>query len=229
MSTQRKVVKLKPLRQSTTPDDVYRVLRQAILDGGLPAGSQLREAHIAGDLGISRAPLREAFRRLEEEGLVIKIPFRGAFVAEVSSQTINEIAALRLLIEPYAAELAAEELRGRRRPQFLRAVDALTRATREENVAATIDAHLQFHRLFYEYSGNDMLLALWDAWESRIRLFLVAEHQSYENLGELGVAHEQLAQILLDGDPSEVKEELVEHLHSARSAYLEDATDPTSN
>ena len=73
-------------QRTTTPDGVYRVLRAAILDGTVPAGGQLREAHIAADLGISRSPLREALTRLEEEGLVVKIPFRGAFVVEVSAR-----------------------------------------------------------------------------------------------------------------------------------------------
>ena len=50
------------LERTTTPDGVYRVLRAAILDGTVPAGGQLREAHIAADLGISRSPLREALR-----------------------------------------------------------------------------------------------------------------------------------------------------------------------
>ena len=61
-------------QRTTTPDGVYRTLRAAILDGTVPPGGQLREAHIAADLGISRSPLREALSKLEEEGLVVKIP-----------------------------------------------------------------------------------------------------------------------------------------------------------
>ena len=52
-------------------------------------------AHIAADLGISRSPLREALTRLEEEGLIVKIPFRGAFVVEVSARDVAEIASIR--------------------------------------------------------------------------------------------------------------------------------------
>src|SRR5690242_18347721 len=72
-------------QRMTTPDGVYRTLRAAILDGTVPPGGRLREAHIAADLGISRSPLREALTKLEEEGLVVKIPYRGAFVVEVSA------------------------------------------------------------------------------------------------------------------------------------------------
>jgi DNA-binding GntR family transcriptional regulator len=215
-------VKFKPLRQSTTPDDVYLVVRKAILDGGLPAGSQLREVHIAAEFGISRAPLREAFRRLEEEGLVVKIPFRGAFVAEVTPQTVAEITALRSVVEPYAAEQAMETLRGPRRQQLLKAVEAFSRASHHKNVAATIDEHLRFHRLFYEYSGNATLLDVWNAWESRLRLHLVAEHHLYENLVDLLGSHEQLAAIILEGDASQLRGAIVEHLHATRLVLVDE-------
>jgi DNA-binding GntR family transcriptional regulator len=217
-------IKLKPLRQSTTPDDVYLVVRKAILEGGLPAGSQLREVHMAADLGISRAPLREAFRRLEEEGLVVKLPFRGAFVAELAPRTIEEITALRAIVEPYAAERALETLRGPRREQLTRAVEALAKASRERNFVATLDAHMRFHRLFYEHSGNAMLLDLWSSWESRLRLYLVAEHHLYEDLMDFAGPHEQLSTIVLHGDASELRAAVIDHLHSARLVYLADGS-----
>ena len=78
-----------------TPEGVYRVLRVAILDGSVPPCGQLRKTHIAADLGISRSPLREALTRLEEEGMVVKIPFRGAFVAQVSAANQNKSYLLR--------------------------------------------------------------------------------------------------------------------------------------
>jgi DNA-binding GntR family transcriptional regulator len=88
------------------------VLRAAILDGTVPAGGQLREAHVAAGLEISRSPLREALTRLEEEGLIVKIPFRGAIVVEVSARDVAEFASVRLLRRAVCAELSAEALRG---------------------------------------------------------------------------------------------------------------------
>ena len=73
-------LKLGGLERTTTPEGIYRVLRAAILNGAVPPGGQLRERDIATELGVSRSPLREALTRLEEEGLIVKIPFRGAFV-----------------------------------------------------------------------------------------------------------------------------------------------------
>jgi DNA-binding GntR family transcriptional regulator len=202
-------------QRTTTPDGVYRVLRGAILDGVVPPGGQLREARIAADLGISRSPLREALTKLEEEGLIVKIPFRGAFVVEVSAEDIAEIASIRLLVEPYAAGLAAEALRGSQRQTLMQTVEDLSRATKENDIPASIDAHLRFHRLFYDLSGHRILQNLWNGWETKVRLYLAVDHRSYSNLHDVAVEHERLASVAVDGDVEAFRQELGRHFQSA--------------
>ena len=206
------------LERTTTPEGVYRVLRAAILDGTVPPGGQLRERDISSDLGISRSPLREALTRLEEEGLIVRVPFRGAFVVEVSAEEVAEIASVRLLVEPYAGELAAEALRGPERPRLMEAVEELRRATDEADIPASIDAHLQFHRLFYDLSGHGVLRGLWNGWESKLRLYLAVDHRTYGDLHELTAEHERLAEAALHGDADTFREELARHFRSALHA-----------
>ncbi|MFC4463707.1 GntR family transcriptional regulator [Streptomyces xiangluensis] len=201
--------------RTTTPDGVYRTLRAAILDGTVPPGGQLREAHIAADLGISRSPLREALTKLEEEGLVVKIPFRGAFVVEVSPRDVAEIDSVRLRVEPYAAELSAEALRGPERPQLMQTVEDLRQATEKNDIPASIDAHLRFHRLFYDLSEHGVLQSLWNGWETKLRLYLSVDHRTYgDNLHELVVEHERLAAVALEGDVDTFRQELAAHFPS---------------
>jgi DNA-binding GntR family transcriptional regulator len=202
-------------QRTTTPDGVYRVLRSAILDGTVPAGGRLREAHIAADLGISRSPLREALTKLEEEGLIVKIPFRGAFVVEVSAREVAEIASVRLLVEPYAAELSAEALRGPERPELLRAIEELDRATEKNDIPASIDAHLRFHRLFYDLSGHGILQSLWSGWESKLRLYLTVDHRTYSDPRDIAAEHERLVVTALEGDIDAFRQELANHFKSA--------------
>ncbi|MEN0137659.1 MAG: GntR family transcriptional regulator, partial [Rhodococcus sp. (in: high G+C Gram-positive bacteria)] len=95
-----------PLGHQKNATAAYLQIREAILDGTLPTGSQLREAHIATDMGISRSPLREALSRLEEEGLDEQVAFKGAFVSAVPPETIAEIAAVRVVVEPFVIEQA---------------------------------------------------------------------------------------------------------------------------
>ena len=205
-------------QRATTPDGVYSVLRTAILDGMVPPGGQLRETHIAADLGISRSPLREAMTKLEEEGLIVKIPYRGSFVVEVSAQDVAEIASVRALVEPYAAELSSEALRGPERPRLMQIVEELHAATERSDIPASIDAHLRFHRLFYDFSGNSVLQNMWSSWETKLRLYLSTDHRSYSDLHEIALEHERLGRVALEGDTEEFRQELVRHFQSALRA-----------
>jgi DNA-binding GntR family transcriptional regulator len=82
-------VSLGRIELRTRPGSVAHVLRNAILDGTLPQGSPLRETHLATDLGVSRAPLREALGMLADEGLIVRIPYRGAFVSPRSARGVS--------------------------------------------------------------------------------------------------------------------------------------------
>lgn len=207
--------------RATTPDGVYRVLRAAILDGSVPPGGQLREAQIAADLGISRSPLREALTKLDEEGLIVRVPFRGAFVAQVSAQDVAEITSLRLRVEPYAAELSLPAVRGPERRTLTKTTEDLRRATKKKDIPASIDAHLQFHRLFYDLSGHGALRSLWNGWESKLRLYYMIDTGSYSDLSDLAVAHERLADIALEGDIDGFQNELAQHFQAALRGEIE--------
>ncbi len=210
------------LERTTTPEGVYRVLRAAILDGTVPPGGQLRERDIATDLGVSRSPLREALTRLEEEGLIVKFPFRGAFVVEVSARDVAEIASIRLLVEPYARELALETLRGPERPRLTQTIEDLRQATDKGDIPASIDAHLQFHRLFYDFSGHGVLRGLWNGWETKLRLYLTVDHRSYSDLHDIAAEHERLAAVALEGDMDVFRRELAQHFQSALRGPADD-------
>jgi DNA-binding GntR family transcriptional regulator len=205
-------------QRTTTPDGVYRVLRTAILNGTVSPGEQLRETHIAADLGISRSPLREALTKLEEEGLVIKVPFRGSFVVEVSARDVAEIAAIRVLVEPYAAELSAPTLRGSEQLRLKQTIEELYRATDTNDIPGSIDAHLRFHRLFYEFSGNAALQSMWNGWENKLRLYLAVDHRTYSHLHDIAVEHEKLAELALEGDFDAFRQETVSQLQNALEA-----------
>ena len=208
-----RVAVFSPVRQRTTPDTVADVLRTAILDGSLAPGSPLREAHIAADLGISRAPLREALRKLEEEGLVSKVAFRGAFVAEVGEQAVEEIASLRRVLEPFAIERGLKYLRGEGRERLESAMADLTAAARRGDVPGTIDAHLGLHRLLYEAADHKILLDMWSGWQSQLRLFLAVDIKSFENPAAVARAHAELVDVILNGSVKTVRDSIQHHVH----------------
>ena len=212
---------LAKLEQRTTPDTVSDTLREAILDGTLRAGSQLRETHIAGELGISRAPLREALRRLEEEGLVVKIPFKGAYVAEVSQRSIDDISKLRAVLEPWAIEQGLARLQQDRLGDLRKLIASLASAAKAGNVQNSIDAHLGFHRAVYESAGNEALSNLWQGWESQLRLFLAADLRNYDDPMEVHDSHAAMLTLIEQGDCEALKHELKHHIHGVEALPLD--------
>jgi DNA-binding GntR family transcriptional regulator len=91
----------------TEAERIYRILKRAILAGELPPGVPLQEVRLATELGASRTPVREAFRRLEGDGLLTISPRRGAFVQQPTARDFFDVRQLRLILEPAAARLAA--------------------------------------------------------------------------------------------------------------------------
>jgi DNA-binding GntR family transcriptional regulator len=208
-------VAIERLKQSTTAESALRAVRNAILDGTFPPGSQLREVHIATELGTSRAPLREALNHLEREGLVVRVPFRGAFVAEVSPRVAAEIAALRAVLEPYAVECAlAYFATPEGQAELVDTVNRLGERTAAEDRPGSIEAHLAVHGLLYRASGNQALYDVWKSWESQLRLFLAADHQSFPQLSDLAVSHRALLAAIESGDSERIRRELAGHIHS---------------
>ena len=214
------------LQQSTTAEGALRAVRNAILDGTFPPGSQLREVHISTELGISRAPLREALNRLELEGLVVRIPFRGAFVAEVSATAMAEIAALRAVLEPYAVECALPYFAAAEgRAELVGAVNTLSERTSEGDRPGSLEAHLAIHGLLYRASGNQALYDVWKSWESQLRLFLAIDQQSFPQLSDLAVTHRALLAAIETGDMEQIRRELSDHIHPKAPASAVGADD----
>ena len=214
LSTPGKDVSLGRIEQRTTPGSVAQKLRTAILDGTLPPGSQLRETPLSVDLGVSRAPLREALGILADEGLVVKYPYRGAFVAEVSAIGMSEIASLRKRLEPFAIELAIPRLTGVRRIKVTRALEDMAIGADNGDATATIDAHMAFHRAFYELAEHKLLLDLWRSWEAQLQMFFSADQRAFADLHDMVADHERLLAVIDRGDLDEITREISVHVHS---------------
>ncbi|WP_018599968.1 GntR family transcriptional regulator [Mycobacterium sp. 155] len=211
-----------PLQHQKTPSAAFIQIREAILTGALPPGTQLREAHIATEMKISRSPVREALSRLEEEGLVEKVAFRGAFVASVSPVTVAEIAQIRVLVEPYVVNLALAGLSASDWKILEGLVAKLDRATDQNNKAAQIETHLAFHRFFYERCGNAQLLALWMSWESKLKLFLILDHEAFADIHGVAAVHTELCEIFRSGDRDRILSAVAHHIHDAPGTEVSD-------
>lgn len=161
---------------------VQERIRDAILTGGIPAGSRIDQARLAQDLNVSLVPVREALKRLEGEGFVQIIPRRGAFVTATSVKDMEELYFARGILEGQAAYHAAEKLTER---DFKR-LDDLVR-TMEHNLqthdyTAFNEANRAFHFTIYEANSNgylmNMISSMWDLAERYRYRYLVLRDQS---------------------------------------------------
>lgn len=101
----------KPIeRHQTLREKILETIRDAILKGSLKPGERVSEPELADRFGISRTPIREAFRQLESEGYLVVIPRKGAVVASLSARDIEEFYAIKIILEGFAARMAADKL-----------------------------------------------------------------------------------------------------------------------
>ena len=100
----------------------------------------------------------------------------------------------------------------------MQTVEELHRATVKNDIPASIDAHLGFHRLFYDLSGHGILQSLWNGWEIKLRLYLTMDYRTYSDPHDIAVEHEKLAAIALEGDMDGFRQALADHFQSALRA-----------
>lgn len=159
------------VRSSSLPMLAQRELERMILSGELPVGSKLNEASVAAMLGISRGPVREAFRALEVAGLVRLEKNRGVFVRQVGVAEADEIYELRAVLDEFAGQLATEQA-GPLDVSDLRArVDRMERAVAAGDMDSYHDANLGFHDRLVELAGNSKLLALYRRLVNELSLY----------------------------------------------------------
>ncbi|MBO6268874.1 MAG: GntR family transcriptional regulator, partial [Clostridium sp.] len=135
-------------------DVVFQTLRQAILREDLAPGERLMEIPLANKLGVSRTPLREAIRMLEQEGLVVMIPRRGAQVAGISEKSLRDVLEVRKSLEKLAVELACERMTEEDMKEMDRAEEAFSAAVHEGDALRIAETDEQFHDVIYNSTGN---------------------------------------------------------------------------
>jgi DNA-binding GntR family transcriptional regulator len=130
------------------------------LTGRFKGGDQLLEDSLKIEFGISRTPLREAFRVLEKEGLVEILPRRGTFVKRITRQDIEEHFPVRAILEGLAARLAYENLRDQDINKMEEVLEYMKGAAQRKDFIDYAKNHIAFHEIFINASGNETLIAL---------------------------------------------------------------------
>ena len=147
-------------RSVTLVDQIAKALRDDILTGSIKGGDQLLEDQLKNEFGISRTPLREAFRVLEKEGLVEILPRKGTFVKRISRQDIEENFPVRAILEGLAARLAYTNYTQQDIHEMEEIFDHMKEAAQRKDFIDYLKHHITFHEIFINASKNETLIAL---------------------------------------------------------------------
>jgi DNA-binding GntR family transcriptional regulator len=208
-------VGLTALNDTDLVGQVARVLTQAIIAGRLPPGAKVVEAGIARELGISRAPVREAARLLEQQGLLVAHPRRGFFVRKLEPADIDEIYDLRICVECHAGVLAAKNLTPQTRDTLRRQLAVLYETADLDDPARQVEEDYRFHRLICEIAGSRRLLRLFDDLASELRMVIGLIGRLYDDPHRIAQTHEAVLEAIEAGDPEHITAQLDFHIRVA--------------
>lgn len=164
-------------------ESVADQLRDEILDGRLPAGSRLVETELAERFGVSRGPIRDAFRELARAGLAVDLPRRGTFVSSLTEVDLDEVYVIRRAIEEAAVRLAIARAGESDIAELFDVLVAVEEAYEREDLAAAWEADMAFHRTYCRLSGNGRLLVLFDQLASQTVLLMRSALAGRASLG----------------------------------------------
>ena len=205
-----------PSRSGVLRQEVTLAIEKAILLGTIAPGQRLVEADVASQMGISKAPVREALRSLEQLGLVVNRPRRGTFVTPVTATLAGEAFSLRALLETYAARLAVKTVQESHLAQMRQYLEHA--ADVWDDYPARVEFDLKMHDILFELSGHALLQQAWSNLRSQIQLLLTvsgilrSEEYGRGQPRSMVIVHEPIVTALRERDADRLQAEIVAHL-----------------
>lgn len=200
-------------------ETVAQALRAAVISGEMKPGEVYSAPTLGKRFGVSPTPVREAMLDLVKEGLVVSLPNKGFRVTEVSDADLDEITALRLLIEPptVAAVTPLIDAAGLERLRGMAA--AIVDFAGEGDLIAYTEADRAFHIAILEYSGNKRLVSLISELRAHTRLLGLAPLAASGKLREMSVEHVDLVDLMAAGKADEAQALMTRHIGHVRGEW----------
>ena len=221
---------LELLRSVTLSDLVQEEILRRIKTGELEAGAKLNEVDFAQHLRISRSPVREAFRALEEAGLARLEKNRGVFIREISDEEAVELYQVRAGLDEMAGRLLAATITDRQLKELRAALDALEASSISGGVNHYFPLNIAFHDRLVEMTGNTTLLALYRQVVNRMHL---RRRRGFSSSGSSAASHEEhrtnlaaLATRDADATALAMRKHVLSGLHRAISAQAQSTLSP---
>jgi DNA-binding GntR family transcriptional regulator len=199
---------------------VYDHLKAAILSGEITPGERLLETQLAQSLKVSRIPLREAIRKLERDGLVVAFPRRGIYASSLTPKDIDDVYAVRAVLEGLAARLAAQH----RTDEQLARLDAIVAEMKEQadrgDSSGLFATGRRFHELVLEASANAKLIPLMELMRSQIERLRQLRMQVSSRTHDVYREYAAIRDAIRRGDAATAEAEMRAHVERPRMELL---------
>jgi len=193
------------------PSAVAQQLREEILSGWLKPGERLIEQKLADELGIGQPTLREALKELENQGFVRKVPNKGTYVTNLSSDDLKKILEVRICLESVAIYHATRNVTEADLSELDEIVRTMDSAVKALNLGSFQNADVEFHRRIWYLSGNEYVgMALERVLFGLLAFGLVGQHGADTGLREAVETHKQILEGLRSRDPEQARAVFIE-------------------
>jgi DNA-binding GntR family transcriptional regulator len=208
---------LEPLPDQSLSDAVAERLRAAIRSGMYGPGDRLVERRVARQLGVSHIPVREALTRLEEEGLVERLPRRGARVALLTPQMLEEVSSLRIVLEQLVVRRVQDQWTAGAGETLQHIVDRMKDAAGRVDREAVHDCDQEFHEELWRIADHKLLLDVVAQLRGRTNHFFRAAAASLgpQELLEHAESHQRLLDIIAAGNARAAERAMKDHVATA--------------
>jgi DNA-binding GntR family transcriptional regulator len=203
---------IKRLPRATLSTQIAEKIREEILSGTFPLGSQLNEVELADKFGVSRGPIREAMQRLIQEGLLYSEPHRGVFVPELTDSDLVDIYYVRQAIEGAAIQrIMAQGQLGEIRRSLVQIVKQMERAIGRQNWTQVAELDMTYHREIVQAAKSARLSRMYATVQAETKLCLHMLMGGYRGSKALVEEHQLLADLIAGGDVRTTLQELARH------------------
>lgn len=206
---------LEPVESLSKSQEVFARLKDAIWSGDLPPGTPLREAHLAKQLSVSQVPVREALLRLENLGLVVRVPDRGTTVTKLTRAEILDMMQVRRHLEDLAFRLAVKNLSPEVLKQLKLHLHRMDELVQKKDHFGVAEEDFGFHKAVWRASGNQALVATLEHLCTAVYAFVsMKRHATDETMRSAVRSHTRLLKALQSGDEEAASEAIHAHLSS---------------
>ena len=204
----------------TMQEIVCDAIRDGILRGRYPAGRRLVAGDLAGELGVSRMPVREALHRLSAAGLVSMLPHRGAVVSELSEREIAELYHIRAVLDGLATRLAASHFTAADTSRMESMLDEMAGAVKTRNREKLLRANREFHALIWQTAQAPRLHALLENLYDASQRFRNISVLLRGRLAQITAEHRRIARALARGDGRGAERAAIAHYEGTARKIL---------